>query len=208
MSSQHCSATRTPRARSTTWCSTRRRRANVAAPRVASRMVHVHRDQHGRDVVSWPTLRPQGATVALRRLERGVTRWHADDPCPGGTSGPSITRGGRAHAQRASRHRYSKRSADSQWRLPRTGQRTTRSPWHSTPADAPLSTRCPQDYAALPRLDVPLLPFGLVGVESLRQMGADGAGADERIDAVAESPYRGESLDAWSSRSRRAARAW
>lgn len=57
----------------------------------------------------------------------------------------------------------------------------------------------PAGLRRLPRLDVPLLPFGLVGVESLRQMGADGAGTDEhveRIDAVAESPYRGESLDA------------
>ena len=57
----------------------------------------------------------------------------------------------------------------------------------------------PAGLRRLPRLDVPLLPFGLVGVESMRQMGADGAGADERIDAVAESPYRGESLDALSA---------
>jgi arsenite/tail-anchored protein-transporting ATPase len=54
----------------------------------------------------------------------------------------------------------------------------------------------PAGLRPLPRLDVPLLPFGLVGVESLRQMGADGDGADERIDAVAKSLYRGESLDA------------
>jgi arsenite-transporting ATPase len=57
----------------------------------------------------------------------------------------------------------------------------------------------PAGLRRLPRLDVPLLPFGLVGVASLRQMGADGAAADEpveRIHAVADSPDRGESLDA------------
>jgi arsenite-transporting ATPase len=52
----------------------------------------------------------------------------------------------------------------------------------------------PAGLRALPRVDVPLLPFGLVGIEALRKMGAHEAGA-----ASTEPPvmpvYRGESLD-------------
>jgi arsenite/tail-anchored protein-transporting ATPase len=54
----------------------------------------------------------------------------------------------------------------------------------------------PAGLRRLARLDVPLLPFSLVGVESLRQMGVDRADRDVRVDTVTESAYRGESLDA------------
>ena len=35
----------------------------------------------------------------------------------------------------------------------------------------------PEGLRALPRVDVPLLPFGLVGIEALRMMGAGPRGA-------------------------------
>ncbi|MEO8682602.1 MAG: arsenical pump-driving ATPase [Vicinamibacterales bacterium] len=53
----------------------------------------------------------------------------------------------------------------------------------------------PAGLRALSRVDVPLLPFGLVGLESLRQMGTRGAGAMP-VDVLATPGYRGESLDA------------
>ena len=144
------------------------------------------------------TLRPQGATVALRRLERGVARWHADHPRPGGASRPSVARGGGAHAQRASRHRYSKCPADSHGVFHAQDRHDAIAVALDARGRASLD-EMPAGLRRLPRLDVPLLPFGLVGVESLRQMGADGAGTHEHVersDAVAESQDRGESLDA------------
>ena len=54
----------------------------------------------------------------------------------------------------------------------------------------------PAGLRALPRVDIPLLPFGLVGLESLRQMGTRGAGAAAvPVEAGSMSAYRGESLD-------------
>ena len=54
----------------------------------------------------------------------------------------------------------------------------------------------PAGLRALPRIDVPLLPFGLVGVESLRQLGSRGAGTAPAAASVMEPTYRGERLDA------------
>jgi arsenite/tail-anchored protein-transporting ATPase len=53
----------------------------------------------------------------------------------------------------------------------------------------------PAGLRALPRVDVPLLPFGLVGIEALRTMGTrvDGAAAAERL---AKPVPVGDSLDA------------
>ena len=47
----------------------------------------------------------------------------------------------------------------------------------------------------LPRIDIPLLPFGLVGVDALRQMGTGGGSAVTRVEAAAESVERGETLN-------------
>ncbi len=46
----------------------------------------------------------------------------------------------------------------------------------------------------LPRIDVPLLPFGLVGVAALRQMGTGGSPAATRVEAAADHVEHGESL--------------
>ncbi len=55
----------------------------------------------------------------------------------------------------------------------------------------------PAGLRALPRVDVPLLPFALVGIDALRQMGVDGA---DEIAAVSTAPaasprYHRDSLD-------------
>ena len=47
----------------------------------------------------------------------------------------------------------------------------------------------------LPRIDIPLLPFGLVGVDALRQMGTGGGSGATRVEAVAEPVERGETVD-------------
>ena len=52
----------------------------------------------------------------------------------------------------------------------------------------------PVGLRSLPRVDVPLLPFGLVGIDALRQMGADETDARPTTPA-ATSGYRGDSLD-------------
>ena len=52
----------------------------------------------------------------------------------------------------------------------------------------------PAGLRALPRVDVPLLPFGLVGIEALRKMGAHEAGAASSEQATTP-VYRGDSLD-------------
>ena len=46
------------------------------------------------------------------------------------------------------------------------------------------SRTCPQP-SQLPRIDIPLLPFGLVGVDALRQMGTGGSSAATRVEAAA-----------------------
>ncbi len=53
----------------------------------------------------------------------------------------------------------------------------------------------PPALRSLPRLDVPLLPFGLVGVVALRRMGTVGAAADAAPQPAA-ADFRGESIDA------------
>ena len=44
----------------------------------------------------------------------------------------------------------------------------------------------PAGLRSLPRIDIPLLPFGLVGVDALRQMGTGGGSAATRVDAAAD----------------------
>ena len=53
----------------------------------------------------------------------------------------------------------------------------------------------PAALRALPRIDIPLLPFGLVGVEALRQMGTGVSPAATRAEAVAEFVAPGETLN-------------
>jgi len=54
----------------------------------------------------------------------------------------------------------------------------------------------PATLASLPRVDVPLLPFGLVGLDALRRLG-EPANVDEDVPELASSePFEGESLDA------------
>jgi arsenite-transporting ATPase len=56
----------------------------------------------------------------------------------------------------------------------------------------------PASLRALPRVDVPLLPFGLVGIDALRQMGKREVAltAPAAFVAVAAQTYQGERLDA------------
>lgn len=53
----------------------------------------------------------------------------------------------------------------------------------------------PAALRSLPRIDIPLLPFGLVGVDALRQMGTAGGSAVTRLEVTAESTARGETLN-------------
>jgi arsenite-transporting ATPase len=53
----------------------------------------------------------------------------------------------------------------------------------------------PAGLRSLPRIDVPLLPFGLVGVDALRQMGADGGVASTCVEIAAASAGHGEPLN-------------
>jgi arsenite-transporting ATPase len=53
----------------------------------------------------------------------------------------------------------------------------------------------PAALRSLPRTDIPLLPFGLVGVDALRQMGSHGGSGVTRVDAAAESVERSETLN-------------
>ena len=53
----------------------------------------------------------------------------------------------------------------------------------------------PAALRSLPRIDIPLLPFGLVGVDALRQMGTGGGSAVTRVEAPAESTAHGETLN-------------
>jgi arsenite-transporting ATPase len=54
----------------------------------------------------------------------------------------------------------------------------------------------PAALCNLQRIDIPLLPFGLVGVDALRQMATGGVLAATRAEAGEESVERGETLDA------------
>jgi arsenite-transporting ATPase len=53
----------------------------------------------------------------------------------------------------------------------------------------------PAGLRSLPLIHTPLLPFGLVGVDALRQMGNGGSAAATRVDAVAEPAEHGETLN-------------
>jgi len=53
----------------------------------------------------------------------------------------------------------------------------------------------PAGLRALPRVDVPLLPFGLVGIEALRKMGTEGGDAPSETSA-APLAFPGDRLDA------------
>ncbi len=53
----------------------------------------------------------------------------------------------------------------------------------------------PAGLRGLPRIDVPLLPFGLVGVDALRQMGSGRGSAATRFAAAAEPAEHGETLN-------------
>lgn len=52
----------------------------------------------------------------------------------------------------------------------------------------------PAGLRSLPRTDMPLLPFGLVGVDALRQMGAGGSPTAIRVEAASDVTEHGESL--------------
>ena len=47
----------------------------------------------------------------------------------------------------------------------------------------------------LPRIDIPLLPFGLVGIDALRQLGTSGGEAATRAEAAAGADEHGETLN-------------
>jgi arsenite-transporting ATPase len=53
----------------------------------------------------------------------------------------------------------------------------------------------PAGLRSLPRIDIPLLPFGLVGVDALRQMGTGGSPAATRVEAAADPVEYGETLN-------------
>jgi arsenite-transporting ATPase len=54
----------------------------------------------------------------------------------------------------------------------------------------------PAGLRGLPRVEVPLLPFGLVGIDALRRMGSLDGGSGEPVAALAASAFRGEDLGA------------
>jgi arsenite-transporting ATPase len=54
----------------------------------------------------------------------------------------------------------------------------------------------PAGLRGVGRIDVPLLPFGLVGIDALRKMGTLSGGAGEPTSSVATSSFHGERLDA------------
>ena len=53
----------------------------------------------------------------------------------------------------------------------------------------------PAALRSLPRIDIPLLPFGLVGVDALRQMGTSGGPGATPVDATSEVPAHGGTLN-------------
>jgi arsenite-transporting ATPase len=79
-----------------------------------------------------------------------------------GASRRALARRGRAHAQGASSARYSERAVDTQWRLPHAAHRRSRCRGLKTRGRAALEDM-PVALRNLPRVDIPLLPFGLVG---------------------------------------------
>ena len=75
---------------------------------------------------------------------------------------------------------------------------------HNTddPIAAALETRAraaledmPAGLRSLPRTDIPLVPFGLVGVDALRRMGTGGSPAPTRFEAAADPVEHGETLN-------------
>jgi arsenite/tail-anchored protein-transporting ATPase len=54
----------------------------------------------------------------------------------------------------------------------------------------------PIGLRSVERIDVPLLPFGLVGIDALRKLGTSGGGAGELVPPPANAGFRGERLDA------------
>lgn len=54
----------------------------------------------------------------------------------------------------------------------------------------------PVGLQGLARVDIPLLPFGLVGVDSLRKLGTQSSGSAESHSAPITHPFHGERLDA------------
>jgi len=72
----------------------------------------------------------------------------------------------------------------------------------SDPIAAALETRgraaleeMPAGLRSLARIDIPLLPFGLVGVDALRQMGTGGSPAATRVEAAPDLVEYGETLN-------------
>ncbi len=54
----------------------------------------------------------------------------------------------------------------------------------------------PEGLQYLERVEVPLLPFGLVGIDALRKLGDSGASASEATPAIAATGFHGERLEA------------
>ena len=54
----------------------------------------------------------------------------------------------------------------------------------------------PPGLRTVARIDVPLLPFGLVGIAALRAMGTAGGGVQDGLPPAERSPFRGLRLDA------------
>lgn len=54
----------------------------------------------------------------------------------------------------------------------------------------------PPGLSGLGRIDIPLLPFGLVGIDALRRLGTRSASADEPARAPVTTAFQGERLDA------------
>ena len=54
----------------------------------------------------------------------------------------------------------------------------------------------PAGLRGLGRVDVPLLPFGLVGIDALRQMGSLPGGSEEAVSTAPEGDFHGEHLEA------------
>ncbi|ODS53493.1 MAG: arsenical pump-driving ATPase [Acidobacteria bacterium SCN 69-37] len=53
----------------------------------------------------------------------------------------------------------------------------------------------PAGLRSLPRTDVPLLPFGLIGVDALRQIGTGGSPGPTRVEVAADPVEHGETLN-------------
>jgi arsenite-transporting ATPase len=78
-----------------------------------------------------------------------------------------------------------------------------RAPDSSDPTAVAMETRgrasletLPAGLRGLARVEVPLLGFGLVGIEALREMGTNTPGARESVSDVGATAFHGETLDA------------